>query len=477
MTLSFDELGLQIRQLAEIQAEWRQRFIDAYGTGTQVDPETKSNISKMIAMFSDRDAVIDEILEAVYLSAYPSTAGDVSLDRAMEITGHTRQGALSSTLTNTIYAAGTAATLILDDTLTISVLQSGALFKNVGDFTLGSLGAETINSITRSGTTATATISGGHSYPVDSWVFIEGADQEDYNILVQITAVAATTFDFEVANSPTTPATGTLLAREATPFSAASVEKGAIQALDGSLTVIETSLSGLLRVENADDAVLGRETETDPAARSRRNTTLGALGGGTPEAIKAIILDVSGVSEVTVFANDDDFTDVNGVPPHSVEVLVTGGANQDIFDALTGDASQKGAVSGGIRQHGNETGTVTDSSGNSQPSAFSRLVAARIYVNIVVTTNSDIAQGPIFPATGEAEIIANLAGIAFAGGQDVWKATITNAVTSVAGVVTVVPLFNRTTPPTTDVTIVILPTEQANIDSGDITGTIDGAPI
>jgi uncharacterized phage protein gp47/JayE len=477
MPLSLDELGLQVRQLAEIQADWRERFIAAYGSGTQVDPETQSNVSKMIAMFADRDAKLDEIIEAIYESSYPSTAAGVSLDRVLEITGATRQGAQPSTLTNTIFAAGTPGTSILNDSLSISVIQTGALFKNTVAFTLGSLGSESITSITRVGAVATVTISGGHSYPADSWVFIEGADQSEYNILAQISNVTATTFDYTVAGTPTTPATGTLIAREATPFSAASVEKGAIQALEGSLTVIETSISGLLRVENSDDAVLGRATETDPEARERRNNSLGALGGGTPEAIKAIVSNVSGVTEVVVFKNDDAFVDVNGVPPHSVEVLVTGGANQDIFDALTGNASQKGAVSGGIRQHGNITGTVVDSSGNTQDSAFSRLAAVRIYVNIVVTTNSDISQGPVFPVDGEAQIIANLAGLQFTGGQDVWKATITNAVTSVAGVITVVPLFNKTTPPTTDTTIVILPTEQANIDSGDITGTIDGSPI
>lgn len=478
MPLKFDADGVQVRQLAEILTDWEKRFIRIFGVGTQVDPETQSNISKILAEFADRDALIDEIIEAVYLSAYPSTAGSVSLDRTAEITGHTRQGASNSVLNGTMYAAGTPSTIILTGALTMSVLQAGDLFLNTVDFTLGVLVDETIDTLTRIGTTVTATIGGGHSYPLNSFVFIEGADQIEYNILAQITAITATTLDYEIIGTlPDTPATGTLLAREATPFSAESIEDGAIQALQGALTVIEVG-SGLVdRVENLQDAVLGNLVENDPEFRGRRNLTLGALGGGTPEAIKGIIADVPGVSEVVVFKNDEDFVDFNGIPAHSVEVLVTGGADQDIFDALTGDAFQKGAVSAGIRQFGNINGTVTDSSGNIQPSAFSRLTQAPIFVDIVVITNSDPTQGPIFPGTGEADIIDNLSSLVFAGGADVWKATITNAVTNVAGIVSVVALFGRTASPTLDVTVVILPTEQANIDSGDITGTIDGVPI
>lgn len=487
MSLQFDENGLQVRQLAEILADWETRFTRIFGAGTQVSQETQSNISKMLAEFADRDALIEEGLESVYLSAYPSTAGGISFDRVAEITGHTRQGATKSILINTIFAAGVPSTAILSGELTMSVLQAGDLFINTSDFTLGILGDESVDFLVRSGTTVTAFIFAGHSYPLDSWIFIEGADQVEYNVLAQITAVTPTSFEYEISGVlPATPATGTLLAREATPFSAESVEEGTIQALQGALNVIEVTPSGDLdRVENTDDAILGNLVETTPEFRERRNLTLGALGGGTPEAIKGIILDVPGVSEVIVFINDTDFVDINGLSPHSVEVLVTGGADQDIFDALTGNASQKGAVSGGIRQHGNITGTVLDSSGNLQPSAFSRLAQIQIRVITTIETNSDPTEGPIFPGNGKDLIIDNLSALKFAGRQDVTRNIIktfhsvdplTN-ILNVPGITRIDILFDKIPVPITDTTVVILPTEQANIDSGDISGTIDGVPI
>lgn len=64
--------------------------------------------------------------------------------------------------------------------------------------------------ITRVGTTATATV-GAHTYKVGEKVKISGAAQAEYNGVKVITAVTATTYDFEVAGAPVTPATGVII--------------------------------------------------------------------------------------------------------------------------------------------------------------------------------------------------------------------------------------------------------------------------
>lgn len=70
-----------------------------------------------------------------------------------------------------------------------------------------------ITGITRSGTTATATTSVTHTIVVGNTVIVAGADQTDYNGTFTVTGVTDTTFTYEVANSPTTPATGTITAQ------------------------------------------------------------------------------------------------------------------------------------------------------------------------------------------------------------------------------------------------------------------------
>lgn len=68
-----------------------------------------------------------------------------------------------------------------------------------------------VTSITRSGAVATVITAAAHGYVTNDWVAIEGADQSDYNVTVQVTVINATTFTYAVANSPATPATGTTI--------------------------------------------------------------------------------------------------------------------------------------------------------------------------------------------------------------------------------------------------------------------------
>lgn len=472
MPVQFDENGLKTQSLAEIKdeikngyeydGEEKKGYVQFFGSGIQLADDT--NPGKEITIYAEREQVLQETLQAIYFSQYRATAGGVSLDRNLENIEQQRQAALPSVVI--IYAAGTPSTPVDAEELKMKVNGSGEVFLNIEGFTLGSLVDESVDSITRAGNVATATIGGGHSFPEDSFLFIEGVEQPEYNGLKQIFNVAGTTFDFNVTGTPTTPATGTIIAREATGFNAKSENTGAIQALAGAITTISTAVPGIDRVENADDATLGRETETDPEARTRADESLAVLGGSTQKAIKAKMLDVPGVIFSTVFQNVTDFVDANGLPPHSIRVFVDGGADADIWQALYEEA-----VSAGIFMDGTEQTTIPDDNGESQPVAFSRPFNVRIYVeagnNLV--TNSDSAQGAVFPANGQDQIIANLTAIDFQLGGDVWPAKIKEAINKVEGVISSDPLFDTTTPPTNTSVIVVPSNSRANIDSDDVT--------
>lgn len=74
-------------------------------------------------------------------------------------------------------------------------------------------GSVNVSSITRSGTTATVTTATPHGLSTGDSATIGGAAQADYNIDAVVTVLTATTFTYDVANSPTTPATGTITAK------------------------------------------------------------------------------------------------------------------------------------------------------------------------------------------------------------------------------------------------------------------------
>jgi hypothetical protein len=77
------------------------------------------------------------------------------------------------------------------------------------DFTLGTDVA--VSSITRSSTTATVTAT-AHGFTTGDQVNIRGANETDYNGDFIVTVTDANTFTYTVSGSPTTPATGTIVA-------------------------------------------------------------------------------------------------------------------------------------------------------------------------------------------------------------------------------------------------------------------------
>ena len=78
--------------------------------------------------------------------------------------------------------------------------------------------AKAINNITRAGTVATATISSGHLYEAGQVLVVSGADQAAYNGEVRVVSATTTTFTYELAGTPVTPATGASLTVKVAPL-------------------------------------------------------------------------------------------------------------------------------------------------------------------------------------------------------------------------------------------------------------------
>lgn len=66
---------------------------------------------------------------------------------------------------------------------------------------------QTVASITRDGSTATAVLTAGHGFTVDQVVLIAGCDQPEYNGEFTVTAITSTSVSFTVGGEPVSPAT------------------------------------------------------------------------------------------------------------------------------------------------------------------------------------------------------------------------------------------------------------------------------
>ena len=181
---------------------------------------------------------------------------------------------------------------------------------------------------------------------------------------------------------------GTLAVFEAT-------ERGAVKVLSGQINVIDTPVLGWDSVSNPEDGIIGRPKELDSEARVRRRNHVSAGGSGRVDPIREAVLNVPGVLAATVYENDLDVVNERGQAKRSVEVVVDGGDNDDIAQALWDNKP------GATPYVGNVSGSITDSQGFTRIMPFSRVQLVPIYVKYFLLTDSS------FPANGEALIIEN----------------------------------------------------------------------
>lgn len=153
---------------------------------------------------------------------------------------------------------------------------------------------------------------------------------------------------------------------------------GAVAAIVGSVTTINTPTLGWTSANNATAASIGSPVETDSQLRLRQSQSV-ALPSLTPfAALDGAIANISGVSRHKLYENDTGDTDSNGLPPHSISAIVDGGDVTEIGSIIY---SKKGQ---GVATYGSTSVTVSDVYGNPHVIKFSRPSNVPVYVSITI---------------------------------------------------------------------------------------------
>lgn len=150
-------------------------------------------------------------LEEVLKQAFWDTSTNDYLERQAAWFGITRNPATKST--GNIVSSGIAASVIPSGSSVQD--SSGVEYTTTSSATL-STNAITLTSLTRSGSTATATTPSDHNLASGISVTISGAVETEYNGTFVITTVTDTTFTYTVTGTPSSPATGTIITTQTT---------------------------------------------------------------------------------------------------------------------------------------------------------------------------------------------------------------------------------------------------------------------
>ena len=106
------------------------------------------------------------------------------------------------------------------------------------------------------------------------------------------------------------------------------------------------------------------------------------------DSIASALLALNGVTSANVYENDQDTTDGDGRPPHSIEAVVNGGDSADIGLVIW----QKKAA--GIDTYGSQSVTVNDSQGFPHTINYNRPIQVPIWLDIAVTEYPEEALPP-----------------------------------------------------------------------------------
>jgi len=180
------------------------------------------------------------------------------------------------------------------------------------------------------------------------------------------------TYQWALPASVTIPTGGSITVQ------ATCTTAGAVNAVAGSITQISTPTRGWQSVNNASAAVPGAAVEDDATLRARQAVSTALPSQTVLDGLVGAVSNVTGVTALKAYENDTDTTDANGIPPHSVSLVIEGG---DPVVVATTIANKK---TPGAGTYGTTSEIVTGVSGVPTAIKFYRPSALAVTVSMTI---------------------------------------------------------------------------------------------
>ncbi|MCA8073219.1 baseplate J/gp47 family protein [Burkholderia vietnamiensis] len=174
------------------------------------------------------------------------------------------------------------------------------------------------------------------------------------------------------------PATVTIPPSGTITVTATCATIGDVSARAGTINQIATPALGWQSVTNPADAAEGAPVENDAVLRQRQTVSTALPSLTVLDGIIGAVANVPGVTRYVAYENDTSATDANGIPSHSISLVVEGGDATAIANAI---AAKKTPGSG---TYGTTAIIVSDIYGRPITIRFFRPVAAPITATVTL---------------------------------------------------------------------------------------------
>ena len=237
-----------------------------------------------------------------------------------------------------------------------------------------------------------------------------------YTTLTNCSAIDGLNQVWNLPASVTIPVSGTIT------VTATAADAGAIGAVADTITGLNTPTVGWQTVNNPAPATPGAAIELDSALRNRQKISTSIPAQTVFDATIGAVSNVAGVTAVAPYENDTDLTDANGLPPHSISLVVQGGTDLAVAQAILDYKTP------GTNTYGADSNAMVDSKGVPITINFFRPIQNPIAIQVTlaplstwITSNETIIADALSAyidslPIGGSIILTKLPGIAYVPG-------------------------------------------------------------
>jgi uncharacterized phage protein gp47/JayE len=279
-----DDTGLTIQSLTEIIDALEAGMKTIYGDDINVDADSPDG--QMINLFAQACIDLRELIEDIYTSMDPDQATGVVLDQRVAINGIERNGG----------------------TYTVAPVELTV------DRAVSLIGLDTLSDET------------SDKFPAGVYTVKDNAGTQFVLLTsVNIAAAGTATYNFR------------------------AVDIGAVEVDVGTITTPVTVIAGVTAIANASAAsTQGVDEESDTALRIRRRKSTAIASEGYLDSIESNILALDGVTACVATENSTNLVDANGTPAHYIWVIVEGGDDDEIAEAIYATKSSGSGMRGTV---------------------------------------------------------------------------------------------------------------------------------
>lgn len=160
-----------------------------------------------------------------------------------------------------------------------------------------------------------------------------------------------------------------------------SQNEGEILASPNTINTLVTVLPAVTGVNNASaQYITGNNAESDANFRIRRNKSTAISGKGFYDSLLGDLLSIPLVDQAMVYENDTGVTDIDGIPPYSIWVIVEGGTDLNIGKVIYANKSF------GCNMKGSTIVNVERADGTNFVAKFDRPQTEPLYIQMTIAS-------------------------------------------------------------------------------------------